>query len=119
MLTASGSFLLFAGVPTLSPGVWSRSSHFPLDLPPLPQAARDGPDWTFLNLCRLLSVVLSPTLQLSSVASTLFYAIWSLFAGALPPLAASMLWAVSLLAAALEQRYHEPLLTRADAATRP
>ena len=29
----------------------------------------------------LLSVVLSPSLQLSSVASTLFYAVWSLFAG--------------------------------------
>ncbi len=31
----------------------------------------------------LLSVVLSPSLQLSAVASTIFYAIWSLFAGGL------------------------------------
>lgn len=28
-----------------------------------------------------MAVVLSPSIQLSSVASTLFYAIWSLFAG--------------------------------------
>ncbi len=36
----------------------------------------------FYTFYGLLSVVLSPSLQLSSVASTLFYAIWSLFAGA-------------------------------------
>ena len=34
----------------------------------------------------IMAVVLSPSLQMASVAATVFYAIWSLFAGFLAPL---------------------------------